>query len=103
MALTAAFPSSLDSSDITKVGVGSTIAIVVIGLILLMVVGALIARVLIVIVVLVIAAFIWQQRSVIEDHVKNCQNYKSLSFFGFHIDTPKSVQDVCAQKGSLGR
>jgi hypothetical protein len=91
--------TALDSGDITKIGVGATIAIVVIGLILGMIITALVARVIILVIVVALGVFIWQQRAVIQDHVEHCDKYKSLSFFGFHIDTPESVLKVCQERG----
>ena len=85
--------TAVNSSDITKIGIGATIAIVVIGLLLGMIITALVARVIILVVVVGLGIFIWQQRAVIEDHVKKCQ--LEMTFFGFHIDAPQSVKDAC--------
>ncbi|MGH8959593.1 MAG: hypothetical protein ACRDWT_00040 [Jatrophihabitantaceae bacterium] len=87
--------AAIDSSDITKIGIGATVAVVVIGLLLSMIITALVARVVILVIVVLLGVFIWQQRSVIEDHVKKCQ--LNMSYFGVHVDAPKSVQDRCHQ------
>lgn len=87
--------AAIDSSDITKIGIGATVAVVVIGLLLSMIITALVARVVILVIVVLLGVFIWQQRSVIEDHVKKCQ--LNMSYFGAHVDAPKSVQDRCHQ------
>ncbi|TAM87989.1 MAG: hypothetical protein EPN43_08845 [Jatrophihabitans sp.] len=84
---------AIDSGDITKIGIGSTAGIVIIGLILFMVFTRLVARLILVVVVVVLGVFIWQQRASIENHVKNCQ--LDMSFFGYHIDAPQSVKDAC--------
>jgi hypothetical protein len=93
--------AALDSSDITKIGIGATIAVVVIGLLLSMIITALVARVVILVVVVLLGVFIWQQRAVIEDHVKKCQ--LNMSYFGVHVDAPQSVQDKCNDARSLTR
>lgn len=87
--------AALDSGNITKIGVGATIVIVVIGLLLGMIITALIARVVILVIVVLLGVFIWQQRAVVEDHVKKCQ--LNMSYFGVHVNAPKSVLDRCHQ------
>ena len=89
--------TALDSGDITKIGVGATIAIVVIGLILSMIITALVARVLILVIVVALGVFIWQQRAVIQDHVKKCE--LNMTFFGVHLDAPDSVVKACQERG----
>jgi hypothetical protein len=93
--------AALDSNDITKIGIGATVAVVVIGLLLSMVITAVVARVVILVVVVLLGVFIWQQRAVIQDHVKKCE--LNLSYFGVHVDAPKSVQAKCQQGISLTR
>ena len=89
--------TALDSGDITKIGVGATIAIVVIGLILSMIVTALVARVIILVIVVALGVFIWQQRAVIQDHVNKCE--LNMTFFGVHLDAPDSVVKACHERG----
>jgi hypothetical protein len=95
----AATVTALDSSDITKIGVGATIAIVVIGLLLSLVITALVARVVILIVVVALGVFIWQQRAVIQDHVKKCQ--LDMTYFGVTVHAPHDVVQKC-QTHSVG-
>jgi hypothetical protein len=92
--------TAIDSSDITKVGIGATVAVVVIGFLLGLIITAIVARVIIVVVVVGLGIFIWQQRAVIEDHVKKCQ--LDMTFFGFHIDAPQGVKDACRAHSSSG-
>jgi hypothetical protein len=85
--------SALESTDIGKIGIGVIIAIVVIGAILSLVVTAIIGRVIILIVVVALGIFVWQQRTSIENHVKDCN--LNMSFVGIHVDAPASVQKDC--------
>ncbi|MEO8889904.1 MAG: hypothetical protein ABI301_04725 [Jatrophihabitantaceae bacterium] len=85
--------AALDSSEITKVGIGATIVVVVVGLLLSLIISAVIARVVILVVVVLLGVFIWQQRAVIENHVKKCE--LTMSYFGVHVDAPQSVQARC--------
>jgi hypothetical protein len=85
--------SALSSTSIGALGVGTIVVIVVIGIILALVVSALIARVLVVLVVVALAVVVWQQRSSVENAVKNCKT--NLSFFGVHVDVPKGVTQAC--------
>jgi uncharacterized protein YacL len=87
--------AALDSSQITRIGVGTIIGLVVAGLLLSLIVTAIVARIVIAVVVVVLAALVWQQRTVIEDHVKKCQ--LDMSFLGVHVDAPKHVQQNCGK------
>jgi hypothetical protein len=84
---------ALDSSQIGKLGVVITIALVVVGVLLGLVITALVGRVIIVIVVVGLSALVWQQRATIQDHVKKCD--LDMSFLGVHINAPKDVVEKC--------
>ena len=79
---------ALQSTDITKIGIGVIIALVVIGALISLVVTAIVGRLIILVVVVVLGFFVWQQRSSIQNkvddfkngHVASCQFDKS--FFG---------------------
>jgi uncharacterized metal-binding protein len=86
---------ALDSSQITKLGVGTIIALVVIGILLSLVVTAILGRIIILVVVVALSVLVWQQRSSIEDHVKKCQ--LDMSFLGIHVSAPKEVTQHCAK------
>jgi hypothetical protein len=47
----------------------------------------------VVLVVVALAVIVWQQRSSVENAVKHCKT--NLSFFGVHVDVPKSVTQTC--------
>jgi uncharacterized metal-binding protein len=84
---------ALNSSQITKIGVGTIIALVVIGFLLSLLITALIGRIIIAVVVVALAALVWQQRSSIEDHVKKC--HLDMTFLGIHVNAPKDVTAHC--------
>jgi hypothetical protein len=85
--------AALDSSRITTIAVGATVALVVIGLLLGLVISALIGRVLILAVVVVLGVVVWQQRSSIQHKLDKCQ--LSGTYFGVHWQAPKSVVERC--------
>ena len=85
--------AALDSGQITKIGVGVIIGLVVVGILLSLIITAIVGRVIILVVVVVLGIFVWQQRSSIEDHVKKCQ--LSMTFFGVHVNAPKDVRQHC--------
>ena len=85
--------SALNSTDITKIGIGATAGLLIVGFLLSMVLTALVARLIILIVVVGLSVLIWQQRAVIEDHVKKCQ--LSMSFVGITVHAPKNVVAAC--------
>ena len=84
---------ALDSSQITKIGVITIIALVVIGFVLSLIITAVIGRIIIVVVVVALGVLVWQQRSSIQDHVKKCE--LDMSFLGVHVDAPKDVHEHC--------
>jgi len=85
--------TALDSSQITKIGIGLIIALVVVGVLLSLIITAIVGRVIILVVVVALGVLVWQQRTVIEDHVKKCQ--LDMTFLGFHVNAPKDVVQAC--------
>lgn len=88
--------AALDSSQITKIGIGVIIGLVVLGFVLSLIVTAIIGRVIIAVVVVALAVLVWQQRTVIQDHVKKCQ--LDMSFLGVHVNAPDHVVQACQLK-----
>lgn len=86
---------AISASDITKIGIGVIVAIVVIGILLGMLITAIIGRVLIAIVVVVVGVFVWQQRGSVQDAIDSHVCPPKLSFFGVHIDAPDSLKHYC--------
>ena len=84
---------ALDAGNITKIGVGVIIALVVIGILLSLLITAIIGRIIIFVVVVLLAVFVWQQRSSIENKID--QHKCNLTFFGMHLDPPDSLHKIC--------
>jgi hypothetical protein len=89
---------ALNVEDITKVGVIVTIALVVIGLLLSILITAIVGRIIVAVVVIVLAVFVWQQRSHVEDKINKNDCDLSATYFGFHLDAPDSVKQACADQ-----
>ncbi len=87
--------SALTSTSIAGIGVGTIAVVVVIGIVLAVVISALVARLLVVLIVVAVAVVVWQQRSSVQNAVANCKT--NVSFFGVHVDAPRSVQQACRE------
>lgn len=92
---------ALNSNQITTIGVGAIVALVVIGFLLSLLITAVVARIVIVVAVVALGAVVWQQRGEIQDRVKKCE--LDLSFVGIHIDAPDDVVAKCRKANSLSR
>jgi hypothetical protein len=86
---------ALKSNQITAIGIGATVVVIVIGVLLALVITAVVGRLIILIVVIALGVVIWQQRAEIQDHVNKCE--LNMSFVGVHVDAPQSVVDKCKQ------
>jgi multisubunit Na+/H+ antiporter MnhE subunit len=91
---------AIGSSDITKIGVGIIVALIVLGALLSFVITALIGRVVILVVVVVLGIFVWQQRTHVEDRVNSHKCDLNATFFGVHLDAPDRVKQACQQPTS---
>jgi hypothetical protein len=85
---------ALDAGNITKIGVGVIIALIVIGILLSLLVTAIVGRIIILIVVVLLCVFVWQQRSSIENKIS--EHKCNLTFFGMHLDPPDSLTKYCS-------
>ena len=85
--------AALDSSQITKIGIGVIIGLVLVGFVHSLIITAILGRVIIAVVVVALGVLVWQQRTVIEDHVKKCQ--LDMTFLGVHVNAPKDVTQAC--------
>jgi hypothetical protein len=85
---------ALNAGDITKVGVGVIIALIVLGFLVGMLITKLIGKVLVAVVVVVLGVIVWQQRTSIEHKIdqKKC----NLTFVGIHLDPPDSLKRFCS-------
>ncbi|MEP7019250.1 MAG: hypothetical protein ABI808_01270 [Pseudonocardiales bacterium] len=88
--------TALDSTQITKIGVGVIIGLVVAGLVLSLIITAIVGRIIIAVVVLALGILVWQQRTVIQDHVNKCQ--LDMTFIGIHVNAPDHVKQACLAK-----
>jgi len=95
--------SALDSTDLTKLGIGVILALIVVGFVLSMLITALVARLVIAAIVIGLGAFVWQQRTSIKDDIDNCKINDSYSYFGITVDIPPSVEQHCRQVQKLRR
>ena len=85
--------TALQSTDLTKLGIGVIIGLVVIGILLSLIITAIAARIIIAVVVIGLAVLVWQQRTSIKNDINNC--HLSKSFFGITIHAPQSVVNRC--------
>jgi hypothetical protein len=84
----------LDAGDVTKLGVGIIIALIVIGLIISALVTKLVVRIIVAVAVVVLAFVVWQQRTSIEHKIN--QHKCNFSFLGVHLDPPNRLNRVCS-------
>jgi hypothetical protein len=86
---------ALDAGNITKIGIGVIIALVVIGIVLSLIITAIVGRIIIAVVVIGLGIWVWQQRTSIEDSLNKHKCDLSASFFGFHVNAPQDVKHYC--------
>lgn len=92
---------ALQSTDVTKIGIGVIVGLVVLGALVSLVVTAIVGRLIVLVVVVVLGIFVWQQRGAIQTkvddfkkgHVATCQFDKT--FFGIHVKAPASLIAEC--------
>ena len=80
---------ALDPGNITKIGIGVIIALVVIGAVLSLLITALVGRIIIAVVVIGLGIWVWQQRTAIQDKLDDHKCPKNETFFGISIDANK--------------
>ncbi len=85
---------ALDAGNVTGIGIGVILALIVIGVIISLVVSAIVVRIVVSIAVVVLAFVVWHQRNVIEDHIAHRQC--SFSFFGVHLGPPDHLKKICS-------
>lgn len=93
-------PVALDSTQLTKIGIGVIIALIVLGALLSLVVTAIVGRLLILVVVVVLGAVVWQQRTTIQHRIDDCK--LDATFFGVHVAAPKDVVKACKTRARVG-
>ncbi|MDQ2797449.1 MAG: hypothetical protein M3Y06_09845, partial [Actinomycetota bacterium] len=85
---------AINAGNITTIGAGIIIALVVIGILLSLVITAILGRVIILVLVIVLAAFVWQQRGHIKDEFTKKACGLNSTFFGIHVDAPDDVKQA---------
>jgi protein-S-isoprenylcysteine O-methyltransferase Ste14 len=85
---------ALNAGDVTKLGVGLIVALVVLGVLISVVVSAIVVRLVVIAVVVVLAIFVWQQRTSIQHKID--QHKCNLTFMGVHLDPPDSLNRFCS-------
>jgi hypothetical protein len=86
---------ALSPGDVTKIGVGIIIALVVIGALLSLIITHIIGRLIILVVVVALGIAVWLQRTNVHDDIDAHKCDLSTTFFGVHIDAPQSVKQAC--------
>jgi ABC-type iron transport system FetAB permease component len=86
---------ALGAGDITKVGIGVIIALVVIGFVLSLIISALIGRLLVIAIVVVLGIVVWTQRNHVENSFDKHKCDLNATFFGIHLNAPNSVKQAC--------
>jgi hypothetical protein len=85
---------ALQANDVTAIGVGVIVVIVVLGFLLSLVFAKILAKIVVLVVVVALGLLVWQQRTSVENKIKDnaCGGY---TFFGIHLDPPDDVQKAC--------
>ncbi|HEY2298122.1 MAG TPA: hypothetical protein VGH43_10375 [Jatrophihabitans sp.] len=85
---------ALDAGDVTKLGVGIIIALIVLGLIISLLITKLIVRVFVAVAVVVLVFVVWQQRTSIEHRID--QHKCNFDFLGVHLSPPDRLNRFCS-------
>jgi hypothetical protein len=89
-----AYVDALNAGNITKIGIGIIIALVVIGVLLGLLITAIVGRIIIAVIVIGLGIWVWQQRTSIQDKLDHHQCPKNQAFFGISIDANKYCKDL---------
>ena len=84
---------ALDAGQVTTLGIGAILALIVIGVIISLIVTALVVRVIVAVVVIVLVVVVWQQRTSIEHRISD--HKCNFSFFGVHLAPPDHLKRLC--------
>lgn len=87
---------AISSDNITGIGIGVIVVLVILGFVLAALLTQIIVRLVIALVVVVLAIVVWQQRGKVEDEInsRTCK-LDQATFFGIHVDAPDSVRQAC--------
>jgi type II secretory pathway pseudopilin PulG len=85
--------AALDAGQVTTLGIGIIVALIVIGVIISLIVTAIVVRIVVAVAVVVLAFVVWQQRNSIEHRIS--EHKCSFSFFGVHLGPPDHLKRIC--------
>jgi multisubunit Na+/H+ antiporter MnhE subunit len=89
---------ALNAGQVPNIGTGLLVGIVVVGLLLAIFITSLVARIVIVVVVIALGAYVWQQRTVIQNRISKDKCQLNTTFFGIHVKAPTDVVKACQQQ-----
>jgi uncharacterized membrane protein len=84
---------ALDAGNVTGIGIGVIVALILIGVLISVFITALVVRAIVAIAVVVLAFVVWHQRNVIEEHIAH--HKCDFSFFGVHLGPPDHLKQLC--------
>lgn len=88
----------LDAGDVTKIGVGIIIGLVIIGVLIGLLITAIVGRIIIAVIVIALSIFVWQQRSSVQNKINEARRHAchfDATFFGVRLDAPASIRKRC--------
>jgi protein-S-isoprenylcysteine O-methyltransferase Ste14 len=90
--------TALQADDVTAIGIGIIVVVVVLGFLLSLVFAKIVAKIVVLLVVVGLGFLVWQQRTSVENKIKDktCGGY---TFFGLHVDPPDDVANSKTCKG----
>lgn len=89
---------ALNSTQVPKLGVGLLIGIAVLAILLVVFLSSLVIRVAIIVIAVALGAYVWQQRSTIENHISKDKCQLNTTFFGIHVKAPADVVQACQKQ-----
>jgi protein-S-isoprenylcysteine O-methyltransferase Ste14 len=95
----AASTVALQASNLTAIGIGIIIGLLVLGVLISLVITAIVGRIIVAVVVIAAAVLVWQQRTSIQHKFDRAVEQRkcelSASFFGLRIDAPDRLRQAC--------
>jgi hypothetical protein len=88
---------ALNAAQVPNIGTGVVIGVAVIALLLVIFLSNLVVRVIIVVLAVALGAYVWQQRTVIQDRITKDKCQLNSTFFGIHVKAPEDVVKACQQ------
>ena len=86
---------AISPGDVTKIGIGVIVGLIVIGALSSMVITHIVGRIIVLAVVVAACVVVWVQRTHIKDDVNSHACQLNATFFGVHVDVPDHVKTAC--------